>query len=115
MGTLADAFAKAAAAAKDDEITRTIVSFAAEGMWPFHTGTVTVWMDYNIDYMNHTLWVQIEEYPSAPFGHKIDDELMYRSYQPELYLIESIREPLIKHFRYRPALPVDDHIQLGED
>lgn len=115
MDTLAQAFAKAAATRKDDDISRTIISFVHQGMWPFRAGRVTLGLDYNIDYMNHTLWVELEDYPDAPFSYKIDDRRMHQAYQPELFLIESVREPLIKHFRYRPRVEPDDHIILGED
>lgn len=115
MDTLAQALAKAAAQRNDDDVSRTIVAFVHEGMWPFNTGRVTLWLEYDMDYLNHTLWVQSERYMWMPFNYKIDDRQMYQAYQPELFLIEAVRTPLIKHFRYRPSVEPDDHIVLGED
>lgn len=115
MNELAESFFRAAEVHKDNESVRAIVSFAVEGMWPFHTGTAYLWFDYNIDYTIRTLWVELDILPTHPFHYVIDEKKMFQVHDPLSYLTYSIRDQLIKHFRYRPSLPVDDHILLGED
>lgn len=81
-------------------------------MFPFQVGPIQTYTWYDIDYNRRILKVVAELLPDYVFEFPINhrelvvdpDRLMARLY-----------EELFKFFRYRPSLPVEDHILLGED
>jgi hypothetical protein len=116
MNALAEAFAKAAASRKDAEWVTALGKVVSQAVWPFHLGNAIVWIDDGMmDYRIRTIWIELQGLPNYSFKHKFDPDQMMQAYEPHLYLFESMREPLFNHFRYRPCLPVDEHIILGEE
>lgn len=113
---LAEAFAEEAARRKDAEWTGLLCSVIRQAIAPFDTGKITISIEEaGFSMSGRTLWFEIETLRSYPFRFKYDEWVAYQAYDPVQYLFESVREPLFNHFRYRPSLPVDDHIVLGED
>lgn len=91
-------------------------SVIQQAMAPFKTGKATISIsDSDSSYNGRTLWFEIEALPTYPFRFKYDEWVVFRAYDPVDYLVQTIKQPLFNHFRYRPSLPVDDHIVLGED
>lgn len=116
MVSLIEAIRQEAARRKDADWVAQLGEVISQAVWPFHLGRATVWIDdYEFYNRTRTLKIEIERLPLYPFAYKFDADIMMAAYEPHAYLFESMREPLFKHFRYRPCLPVEDHIILGED
>ena len=112
--TLAEAFLKEAQRRKDYEWTELLGTVARLAMWPWDLGTVTIYLDDNQRSVR-TIWIEFEHLRGYPFRFQFDELQMMQAYDPKAYLIQSMHRPLFEHLRYRPSLPVDDHIILGEE
>lgn len=117
MGELSEAFKDSIIQKEADEEYKALGEMIVSAMAPFKTGTISLGLDSDVDFYRNgrTLWVELETLPNYPFTFKIDDRAAHRDYDPTRHILNQIAEPLFKHFRYRPSLPVDDHIILGEE
>lgn len=92
-----------------------ISRIVADAMWPF---TPTVWLSLSepsfLDNIQ-TIWIEAKELPLLPFKHKFNRSVLEQAYYPNDVLIADMSERLFDHFRYRPSLPVEEHIVLGEE
>jgi hypothetical protein len=100
----------------DEPLVDRLSKIIREAMQPFVHGTVWISI-FPIDLFDDTVTLEIEipALPWMPFRYKYSRSHMDRAYYPNDYLITDIREDLFNHFRYRPSLPIDDHIILGEE
>lgn len=116
MGSLAQAFAEAAIRRKDADWVSQLGAIIGQAVWPFKLGRATVWIDDGEFWARErTVKIDVERLPTHRFLFKFDERALSQAYEPHDFLMESMREPLFNHFRYRPCLPVEDHIVLGED
>ena len=116
MGSLAEAWRQHQFDQHEKRLWDQVRDAIRAGMWPFDTGTVTMsWYEPGFENLDRTLLIEIETVPNYDFKYKVDERAMFRAYDPEAFFVDSICEPIFRHFRYRPSLPVDDHIVLGED
>ena len=116
MNVLGEAFAKAAASRKDAEWIGELGKVVKLALWPFDGGNATI-SRYETGSFGYDLRfrIELEAFPDLPFEFVIDERQIYQAYYPEQFLFDSMKLPLFNHFRYRPSLPVDDHIVLGEE
>jgi len=91
-------------------LTRPLYDAVTQGVAPFRPGRITLFSDYDIDYMRYRLVVEVENVPEI-FEDQIDP---IRCRDAGSYY-DDLSKNLLEFYRYRPSLPVDDHIQLGED
>lgn len=94
-----------------------LCEIVAKGMAPFKTGVISMAIESEPDFLSRvrTLWIEVETLKRFPFRHKFDERMMPQAYYPDQYLLDAVAQPLFDHFRYRPAVPADDHIILGEN
>lgn len=81
---------------------------------PFKPGPATVWFLEDSDNFfagGRTICIEVGNLPRYVFKMALDRELL--AYPEEV--AQRIVEELFNHFRYRPTLPVDDNVRLGED
>jgi hypothetical protein len=114
MTSLADAFQRAAAADRTKMWTDRYAQVMELGLAPFDTGGIFISID-DRERFDRVLTFRMERLPSYPFRFKFSDEQLVQAYSVEEWLFDQIKDPLFRHFRYRPSLPVDDHIVLGEE
>lgn len=112
--SLADAFAEAMTSERDSKWIGELGEIAKRAIFPWDLGKVTLWLDDG-QRSHRTIWIEFEHFRDIPFRFKFDEWVMMQAYDPHAYLRESMSLPLFEHLRYRPSLPVDDHIVLGED
>lgn len=116
MGTLVEAWRQHQIDQHEKDMWNEVKSFVRAGMYPFHSGRITMsWMEPGFEDLDRTLLIELEAVPNYPFKFKFDEAALFRAWEPEAFFLESIARPVVKHFRYRPTLPVDDHIVLGEE
>jgi hypothetical protein len=101
--------------------TRTGIVFQAieQGLAPFRTGKIVAYVSSwgGVAYVSSwggwepTVIFEVDKLPYMPFKFSIDrlDAMDDR----QIYL--EAAEAAFKFYRYRPALPVDEHIILGEE
>jgi hypothetical protein len=82
-----------------------------EGIWPFEPGKIDAYIHEDWG-SGRTLRVYVENLPNHDFVMSLD--LISLVQEPDGGLFK-IYQRVFKHYRYRPALPVDDHIVLGEE
>lgn len=112
MTALGDAFKKAYDSQGDRQLVRAVCRAVEDAIFPFDPGDIQLDTWYNIDYWNHTLRVVVERFPNYDFAFVLSGDDMLRD---EHATLNRFYSELFHHYRYRPALPVDDHILLGED
>lgn len=105
-------------AGKNATIFQALGAVVKNAMAPFETGCVTLSISYadEVKWGETTLHVGLEclrEQP--PFRFKFDRRLLDLAHEPEEVIFASIAEDLFKYFRFRPSLPIEEHIVLGED
>lgn len=84
-----------------------------DAIFPFKPGTVATWLDeVDFDDNRRTLHIQAKALKNYPF--RLDVDRMMLSYPPNAFITE-IYQRVFEHFRNRPSIPVEEHIQLGED
>jgi hypothetical protein len=83
----------------------------ANGVWPFKVGPSEAYVHEDFE-RGRTLRVIVKGLPDHDFVMSLD--LISLTREPDGGL-SKIYERVFKHYRYRPALPVDDHIVLGEE
>lgn len=94
------------------ELIRRVGRVVDLAIFPFRSGQVQTYTWYDIDYNRYDIKVTVELFPEYVFAFPINYPKLLAD--PDIYM-ESFFEGLFKHFRYRPSLPVEDHIVLGED
>jgi hypothetical protein len=115
-GELALAFAEYTRKRKNADWVQKVCEVAALGMWPFKTGEVLVsWYDRGYLGLDLVFRIDVQAVPDYVFQYKFDERQIADAYFPEQFVFDSMKTPLLNWFRYRPSLPVDDHIVLGED
>lgn len=111
-------FPSAFQARTDENIFRELGKIVEKAMLPFQTGGVTLSISHaqGLNSRIMTLWVEVKTLRDYPFKFKFDRWILDLAYQPTGEIIfDSIADDLFKYFRYRPTLPIEEHIQLGED
>lgn len=85
----------------------------SDAISPFKPGNAIVWLDEQ-DFRNNrrTLHVEVGNLPSFPF--ELDIDRLMLAFTPNVF-ISMIFQKVYEHYKNRPTLPIDDHIQLGED
>lgn len=111
---LAKAFAEQQQRRKDDLWARELGIVARFAMQPWDLGNVTISIEDDQRTVR-TIWIEFENLRDLPFRFKFDEWMVLKAFDPQAYLVDSMRQPLFEHIRYRPSLPVEDHIVLGED
>jgi hypothetical protein len=112
MSALGEAFKDAYSREEDRQLVRAVCRVVEDAIFPFRPGSVQLYTWYNIDYWNHTLKVVVELLPDHVFEFLLEgNELM----KDEHAYLNKFYAALFKFYRYRPSLPVEDHIVLGED
>lgn len=113
MNLLAEAMARYEA----DDWIRELCLVVKEALTPFNTGDIVLSFDdiAILHYGKRVLWIESKALRGHQFRFEIDEREMYKADDPQWYVFNTVRTPLFKHFRYRPSLPVDDHIVLGEE
>lgn len=96
---------------EDEKMRKRVAHAIKEGMFPFDSGNFQLYTWYDIDYFRSTLKVVVERLPDHVFEYVIDHAKLVA--YPDSFVDEFVYE-LFRHFRYRPAIPVEDHILLGE-
>lgn len=94
-----------------------ITKIVHQAMAPFEPGRIFVSLEPKMDLVSREgmLVVDIQAMRAYPFRFKYDERQITQAYYPEDWMIQSIAKPLFNHIRYRPAVPVEEHIILGED
>lgn len=82
-----------------------------EGLKPFKPGKLEAYIHEDWG-SGRTLRVCVDNLPNSDFVMSLD--LISLTQAPDGGLFQ-IYQRVFKHYRYRPALPIDDHIILGED
>lgn len=113
---LALAFLEYSKKRKEADWVQRLCQVAELGMWPFKTGEITI-SRYEEGFMGSdmTFRIDVQAVPEHVFRYKIDERQVVAAYFPEEFIFESMAPALLTWFRYRPSLPVDDHIVLGEE
>ena len=93
--------------AETDRLGATVV----QAIFPFTPGRIVSYIHEDWG-QGRTLRVEVENLPNHDFVMSLD--LISITREPDGGL-SKIYERLFKHYRYRPSLPVDDHIVLGTD
>jgi hypothetical protein len=96
---------------RQDPLVEHIGKIVDHAIAPFEPGQILVFQS-NSDTYDIVLQVTVENLRKWPFRTtlSIQECLLGPSELTQLIL-----DRVFRHFRYRPSLPVDDHIQLGED
>jgi hypothetical protein len=88
-----------------------------KALYPWHPGKVTMWLDNEDTFKGgwkRKISLEIELFPIVRYpGHIFSYKL-----NPMAEIIPDIKkmgEEAFKFYRYRPTLPVDEHIILGEE
>lgn len=82
-----------------------------EGVWPFKPGQIDAYIHEDWG-SGRTLRVYVENLPNHDFVMSLD--LISLTREPDGGLLK-IYQRVFHHYRYRPSLPVGDHIVLGEE
>lgn len=80
---------------------------------PFKTGQVTVSTNAEMDPSTVIFRVDVDAVSNHPFVKKIDRSAF--DLHPPREMMVALYDELFNHYRYRPTLPIEEHIQLGED
>ncbi len=80
-------------------------------IFPFKSGKVTAYLSDDWVERGRTLIVEVENIPNYRFVMSLD--LISLTHEPDGGLTK-IYERVFKHYRYRPTIPPDDHIVLGD-
>jgi len=108
--SLKDSFMQSYSRGHEANLMGWIYKSIALGMAPWNPGKITAWIDEAYSVQRRKLTFEIELLPNLKFVSYPD----YLRYDLDTMAFK-IAEEAFKFYRYRPALPVDDHIVLGED
>lgn len=97
---------------QQNQDSRILASGVNAGLWPWNAGQVRIFLNYRIDTMDDELVLETSLLPGLPFTHLITRRSAMGTQEE---LMQEVAYAALNFFRYRPALPVDDHIILGED
>lgn len=111
---LAESFRQYEAQQKDRRWIAQLGDVARLAIWPWDLGNVQISIDDGMR-SKRTIWIEFDKFPGLTFRYEFDQWLVLDELDFHAYLYEAMRQPLFNHLRYRPTLPVDDHIVLGED
>lgn len=118
MNELADAIMTAANQEKQRNGFRELGEVVREALFPFDPGNMNLHLYEDAsDFLSNrtTVSVVVDRLKDYPFRFQINQRDAYNSGDPQHYFLDNVAKPLFDHFRYRPSLPVDDHIILGEE
>ena len=117
MSELYTGFTKSVVQAGDRRFVQRLGEVVKLAISPFNLGKATLWIeDYNNLFSGERVFcLELERLPNYPFKHKFNERDMMRDSDPEAFIYESVGKTLFNHFRYRPSLPVEEHIILGEE
>lgn len=93
---------------QDRKLTQILYEALQDGLAPWEPGRVRLYVSE--DASGRVLAIESERFPELVFRSKPDHFLQ----DPSLMVL-SMAEKVFKFYRYRRALPVDDHIILGEE
>jgi hypothetical protein len=97
-------------AQRDADHIRYVLSAIKVALVPWNPGKVTAWVSSSFESFNPVVVIETELLPRLPFAYEMDllgmdDHQNFAKMADEAFI----------WFRYRHAIPVDDHIVLGED
>lgn len=92
----------------DRRLTQIIYEAVQDGLTPWKPGRIALYIDEHLH--DRSIAIKVESFPSLVFRTKPDWFL-----QDATRMMMSIAEKAFNFYRYREALPVDDHVILGED
>lgn len=96
-----------------DPLVDEIESVVLLAIAPFEPGPIRIFITETRQNGVH-IRVDVKSIPNHPFERVFTlGQLAVFKYMYQV--VESITHELFNHYRYRPALPVEDHIQLGEN
>jgi len=95
---------------RDLDLLKIVCDGIALGMWPFKTGNIIAWRTDNLSLEPNKLTFELENFRELPFVARQSLSDLNEYVMTTRMAIEAFR-----FYRYRPALPVDDHIILGEE
>lgn len=84
-----------------------------QAIFPFDPGRVTAWSSELRDFTETDLVVEVDVLRGYPFKTSLSRRSLIEMNPYDV--MRSFYKDLFNHYRYRPALPVDDHIVLGEN
>lgn len=97
----------------DQDYVKLVGQAIDAGLSPWKTGEITVYSTDEFYKHGFTLTFFIERLPRLPFSANLEKRRIVAMNPAEAFL--DIAQEAFKFYRYRPALPVDDHIILGEE
>lgn len=94
----------------ETEATSMVYEAIDEALTPWRSGIVTVYRKDFLEFVaGPKFQIEIELLPDLPF------EFVPDFFLDPVEMMFLIADKAFKFYRNRPALPVDDHIVLGED
>lgn len=90
-----------------------VATVVSEAIFPFKPGHVTAWTSELRDFGETDIEVKVEAIRNYDFKTSLSRRSLVLTTPYEI--MQSFYKDLFNHYRYRPALPVEDHIQLGEN
>lgn len=97
---------------RESALSNAIVEAVNAGLAPWKPGRITLYLQQHIDTFDRIM-VETELLGKLPFIYQLNPFDMI-SFEPEL-MAAMVAETAFLFYRNRPALPVDDHIILGEE
>ena len=89
---------------KDDDWIKVLGNVIKLALWPFEPGGISV-SRYELGAFGRELMFRfdVENFPEYPFKWAIDERQIYQAYFPEQFVFDALKDPLFRHFRYRPC------------
>lgn len=108
--SLGNSFKEAYSRNRTDSLLNWIFQSIELGLWPWKPGKITAWTEQDFAQFGPKLTFEVEHFPNLPFV-AYPDVIRY-DFDVMAY---KVANEAFKFYRNRPALPVDDHIVLGEE
>lgn len=117
MSILGDSFKQMALDEEQQRLWEGVGRVIDSAIGPFKPGPLTMEIAPSETLGSNIITLRLiaKRLPNYPFSFALSMTAIDKAYFPEEYVFQAIRQPLFDHFRYRPSLPVDDHIILGEE
>lgn len=108
--SLGEVFQEAYSRTRERSLLKRVYDAIDAGLWPWKPGKITAWTEQELTPRDPKLIFEIDLLPDLPFVAYPD---VIRHDFTDVAL--KLADEAFKFYRNRPALPVDDHIVLGED
>jgi hypothetical protein len=97
---------------RDNSIMKNLGEAIDIAIAPFKPGRIEAYVSEDFKEFGRSLQVTVESLPDHDFKMPLDIPSMVGEPDGGLQIIY---QKVFHHYRYRPSLPVDDHIVLGEE